>query len=379
MKVVHACYLPLSTDHPDFGKIPRHPGRWVLNLALAQKKHTSIVPELVVQVPGTHRDFSTTVEQIPVHYLATPNRFRSTTLFYFDVKSICRKIHALEPDFVHGHGLEDAYGLAAQRSNLPHVITAQGLHFLINRRVKPSLVSRARIVELLERRCLRKARDVIAKSEYVATRLKEEFPQLKIHRIPNTFDPRLLDIREQKNWHVIVFVGTIIPRKGLDLLCEAVEVVRLDIPEVTLWVFGDYPDATSDYERETKERLRSILGDRVIFHGPLPALQVARHLAKAGALVAPSREEMFGNQLIEALLVRTHGIVTEGTAMAENVRRFGEGTIVPQEDHRALAQAIVTTLRNRASGNAVEVRKRILQYMGPETVALQHDSLYRQL
>jgi glycosyltransferase involved in cell wall biosynthesis len=379
MKVVHACYLPLSIDHPDFGKLRRHPGRWVLNLALAQKKHTSIQPELVVQVPGSRRDFSTTVEQIPVHYLATPNRFRSATLFHFDVKSICRKIHSLKPDFVHGHGLEDAYGLAAQRSNLPHVITAQGLHFLINRRVKPSLVSRERVVEFMEWRCLRKARDVIAKSDYVAVQLKQQFPHLRIHRIPNTIDPRLLEISQARNWNVIAFVGTLIPRKGLDLLCDALEVVRLDIPDVALWIFGDYPDSPSEYEQQIKRRLQSILGERVVFHGATPSLEVARQVAKAGALVAPSREEMFGNQLIEALAVGTHAIVTEDTAMAENVRRFGEGTIVPQEDHQALAQAIVATLRNRASGNAVEVRKRILQYMGPEIVACQHYSLYQQL
>jgi glycosyltransferase involved in cell wall biosynthesis len=379
MKVVHACYLPLSADHPDFGKLPRHPGRWVLNLALAQKKHTAIQPELVVQVPGSRRDFSTTVEQIPVHYLATPNRFRSATLFHFDIKSICRKINMLKPDLVHGHGFEDAYGLAVQRCNLPYVITAQGLHFLINPRVKPPPISRERVVEFMERRCLRKARDTIAKSEYVAVRLKEEFPHLRIHRIPNTIDPRLLEITEEKNWRAIAFVGTITPRKGLDLLCDALGSVRLDVPDVTLWVFGDYPHAPSTYEQEIKDRLRSVLGKRVIFHGTVPSLEVARQVAKAAALVAPSREEMFGNQLIEALAVGTHAIVTEDTAMAENVRRFGEGTIVPQEDHQALAQALVNTLQNRASGNTAEARKRILQYMGPEIVGLQHESLYEQL
>jgi glycosyltransferase involved in cell wall biosynthesis len=379
MKVVHACYLPLSVDHPDFGRLRRHPGRWVLNLALAQKKDTSIQPELVVQVPGSRRDFSTTVEQIPVHYLATPSQFRSATLFYFDVKSICRKIHALKADLVHAHGLEDAYGLAAQRSGLPYVITAQGLHFLINRRVKPRLVSRERVVEFMERRCLKKAHHVIAKSDYVAGRLKEQFPNLIVHRIPNTIDPRLFEVKAERDWNVLAFVGTIIPRKGLDLLCDALETVRLDIPDVTLWVFGDYPDTPSEYEKQIKGRLRSILGERVVFHGAIPTLEVAQRVAKAAALVAPSREEMFGNQLIEALVVGTHGIVTDGTAMAENLRRFGGGTIVPQEDCQALATAIRSALQSPASEETVEVRKRILEYMGPEVVALQHEALYRQL
>jgi hypothetical protein len=52
MKVVHLCNLPIPEAHPDYGKVPYHPGRWVLNLALAQRAHTGIEPELLVQVPG---------------------------------------------------------------------------------------------------------------------------------------------------------------------------------------------------------------------------------------------------------------------------------------------------------------------------------------
>jgi glycosyltransferase involved in cell wall biosynthesis len=379
MKVVHLCYLPLPPDHPNYGRVPRHPGRWVLDLALAQKKHTSIRPELIVQVPGSGRDFSTDIEGIPVHYLATPARFRATTLFYFDAKIICRKIRALAPDLVHGHGLEDAHGLAAQRSGLPYVITAQGLHFLINRRVRPSLVSRERVVEFMEWRCLRKARDVIAKSRYVRDALAAKFPRLRLHEIPNTFDPRLLEIAEEKSSNVIAFVGTISPWKGLDLVCDALEIVRSRNPDVTLWVFGDRPNGASDYESGIKERLRSILGPRVVFHGKLASLEVARWVARAAALVAPSREEMFGNQLIEALLVGTDGVVTENTAMAENVRRFGGGRIVPQEDSKALAEALLEAVENPGAKHMTEVQNRIMAYMGPQVVGPRHEALYKAL
>jgi glycosyltransferase involved in cell wall biosynthesis len=380
MKVIHACYLPLSSDHPEFGKIWSHPGRWVLNLALAQKKHTRIEPALIVQVPGSNGDFSTSVEGIPVHYIAAPRRFRSATFFFFDVQKICRRIRTLRPDFVHGHGLEDAYGLSAQKSGFPYVITAQGLHFLINRHVRPPMISRERIVEFTERYCLNKAHHVIAKSDYVAVRLKEKFLHLTIHRIPNTVDPRLFEINEEKDWDVVSFVGTIIRRKGLDSLCAALEKVRAEIPDVKLWVFGDDPETRSLYEKEIKERLYSLLGNNVVFHGAIPSLEVARRVAKACVLVAPSREEMFGNQLIEALSVGTHAIVTEGTAMAENVRRFSAGTVVPQGNSSALAREIIQALQTkRTPFDIAEVRKRILEYMGPDVVARQHEALYEQI
>lgn len=381
MKVLHLCNLPIPRDHPDYGRVPyhRHPGRWVLNLALAQMAHADIQPEILVQVPGASKNFVTELEGVPVNFQAAPDRFRSTTLFWFDTRRLIPQIRFLRPDVVHAHGTEDAYGLAAQRSKLPYVITAQGLHFLINRTVKPRLVSRERIVELMERRCLSKARHVIAKSSYVCEALAAEFPNLRLHEIPNTIDPRLFTILGEKNARVIAFVGTIIPRKGLDLVCDALAVVKEMVPDVTLWVFGDYPDTESEYENALKNRLHAVLGERVAFHGAVPSLELARRLANVAALVAPSREEMFGNQLIEAMIVGTWGIVTEGTAMAENVQRFGGGIVVPQEDSRALAQAIVTAVTNPPHIPTAAIRQRIREYMGPETVARRHYDLYIEL
>lgn len=380
MKVVHICNLPLPIDHPDYGRVRYHPGRWVLNLALAQASHTKIKPEILVQVAGASRNFSTSIDGIPVYFVAAPYRFRSMTLFWFDSRRLASHLSALRPDLVHAHGTEDAYGLAAQRSGYPNVITLQGAFFIINRIIIPPLISRARAVELTEKICLRRARHVIAKSEYVAAHLKEHFPHLTIHRIPNTIDPRLFNISEDKHRHVLAFVGVIDRRKGLELLCEALEIVQLDIPEVKLWVFGDYPHTPSTYEQEIKARIRLILGERVVFHGTVPSLEVVREVAKAAALVAPSREEMFGNQLIEALVVGTHSIVAEGTALAENVRRFGNGTIIPQDDPEGLAKAIVKALTEPTPNVKVQqARDAVATDFGPAKVAKLHSKVYEQV
>jgi glycosyltransferase involved in cell wall biosynthesis len=379
MKVVHLCYLPIPKEHPDYGKVRCHPGRWVLNLAIAQRAHTGIEPELIVQIPGATRDYDTLIEGIPVHFVAAPQLLRSATLFYFDARRMAACTLALRPDLVHAHGTEDGYALAALRTRRPNVITAQGLFFIINAMVPPPRISRDRIVELTERHALRKARHVIAKSEYVADALHRQFPHLKLHRIPNTFDPRLAELRAEKEPRLFVFVGTPVHRKGLDLVAEALAEVQRTFPDVRLWVFGDHPGAAAGYEAQVKARLTSLMGGRVTFHGTVPALEVARQLARATALVAPSREEMFGNQLIEALVVGTHAIVTAGTAMAENVRLFGNGTVVPQEDALALAAAMAAALQQGDFPQAEEARRRVFAAMGPEVVASQHEKLYREV
>ena len=379
MKVVHVCNLPIPKEHPDYGKVPCHPGRWVLNLALAQRAHTGIEPELLVQTPGATRDHDTVIEGIPVHFVAAPDRLRSATFFYFDTRRMAARALELQPDLVHAHGTEDCHALAAQHTRLPNVITAQGLIFIINAVVPPKLISRDTIVKFTEHFALRRARHVIAKSEYVAGELRRQFPHLSLHRIPNTFDPRLAEIRGEKEPRVLIFIGTLVHRKGLDLIADAIAEVQRTFPDVRLWIFCNQPDALLEYEARQKARLTALMGGRVTFHGIVPALEVAQKLARATALVAPSREEMFGNQLIESLVVGTHAIVTDGTAMAENVRSFGNGTVVPQEDAAALAAAMLGALGRNEFPERDEARPRVFAAMGPEAVARQHETLYREI
>ena len=97
-------------------------------------------------------------------------------------------------------------------------------------------------------------------------------------------------------------------------------------------------------------------------------------------LVAPSLEEMFGNQLIEALMRGCHGIVAEGTALAENARRFGNATVVPQRDAAAIAAALRRELaRPFESGAAETARSNIRGWMSPATVAAAHAAFYERI
>src|SRR4051812_594528 len=98
MKVVHIGYVPIPPEHPDFGRLPRHPGRWVLNLTLAQKAHVDIQPEILVQVPGATKDFACELEGVPVYFQAGPDRFRSASFFWFDTKRLVPRIRSFAPD-----------------------------------------------------------------------------------------------------------------------------------------------------------------------------------------------------------------------------------------------------------------------------------------
>jgi glycosyltransferase involved in cell wall biosynthesis len=385
MRVVHLCNVPLPPEHPDYSRVSFHPGRWVLNLALAQRRHAGIDARLVMQVPGASADFRAEIEGVPAHFVPAPDRLRSATFFLPDILRLRKAVLAQNPDVVHAHGTEDAYALAAQACGKPSVITAQGCFFIINREMPPRFVSRERAVQFTEWVALRRATHVIAKSAYVRDELARTFPKLTIHEIPNTIDPRLLEISVARNREAgsLAFVGTVVPRKGVHLIVDALAILQRENPDVfariKLSVFGDRPGHESEYEAMCKKRLLGLLGERLTFHGTIPALEVAEALSRTEVLLAPSLEEMFGNQFIEAVAVGADAILSEGTAMAENARRLRAGRVVTRGDALALAVAIreavirPITLRERS-----ERRQELAGFVGPDSVALAHRRLYEQ-
>lgn len=393
MNVLHIAHVTLPNDHPCGPSVAPHafhPGRWVLDLAKAQKQHTDILPEILIKVPGSKKHWKTVIEGIPCHFVPVLNFLRGKTGFFCDQRILSKAALSLAPDLVHAHGTEEANALAALRTRLPCTLTLQGCYFIINRRIAAKFFSRPWIVERLEKGSIPRFHHIITKSRYIQHSVQSLFPQATTHLIPNTYDSSLESIQiGSPRGKTLAYVGSIDSRKGVDLIVSALELItqkskienkpnNFSLP--ILHVFGNHADGKTAYEIVQISRLKALLGNRLHLHGIANQLEMSKIIATCQALLAPSREEMFGNQVIEALLVGTHVIVTEETAMAENVMRFGNGTIIPQEDPIALSKAIISTLKlsieDKVPTDAAEARSRVLAYMGPEVVAKKHRDLY---
>lgn len=378
MKIIHLGWVKLPEHYPEKGLINlRHPGRWVLNHALAQKS-IGLDVEVVTLVHGAKKDYVLEVEGIKVHYLKTAHKWRHMTFYAIDQMRVARYVKKLKPDFVHAHGTEDAYGWAAQRTGLPYCITAQGLFFQIIPTLKRKPSIHEKFLKWGENVVLKRAKHVIAKSEYVRDALIEKYPHLQLELIPNTYEPTLANDIVYPKQQSLAFVGCIDDRKGVHLIAEALKIVVNEFSNVKLHIAGNNKEGSQTlYEQSVIKDLRETLGENLILHGRVPSGQLFKMLDECVAIVAPSTEEMFGNQLIEGLMRGCHGIVTDQTAMAENVRRFGNGTIVPQGDVRAIADAINEILLSSTSYEIVEEsRSRIRNYMGISKVAKYHCNLY---
>lgn len=157
----------------------------------------------------------------------------------------------------------------------------------------------------------------------------------------------------------LLFVGRLTGIKGLRVLFEALEAVRITHPEVTLTLIGDGDDRA--YAEASAKRL-----GRVTLLGFQSQEEVAAALARADALVLPSFAEGVPVVLMEAMASARPVIATQVGGVAELVEDERSGLLVPPGSAEHLADAI----RRLADDPAL---RRNLGAQGRETVRTDFD------
>ncbi len=137
----------------------------------------------------------------------------------------------------------------------------------------------------------------------------------------------------------VCFVGTMEPRKGLDVLLEAFTEIASSDDEVELWLagqvgWGEGPVVSQFETHRFRARIRRLgfVDDDV-----LPALY-----RQARAVAYPSRGEGFGLPVLEAMACGAQVVTTADTVMAEVA--LDAARIVPIGDAPALAEQLTEAI-----------------------------------
>ncbi len=138
---------------------------------------------------------------------------------------------------------------------------------------------------------------------------------------------------------VLLTVATLIPRKGHDVLIEALDQLH-DRRWTARFVGGDHfdPAWTARLKADVAERG---LSDRIAFTGPV--LDAHAEMDAADVFVLPSRYEGYGMAFAEAL---AHGlpVIAARTGAVADVVPPEAGFLVPPDDPGALTEAIAAVL-----------------------------------
>jgi glycosyltransferase involved in cell wall biosynthesis len=144
----------------------------------------------------------------------------------------------------------------------------------------------------------------------------------------------------------VIFVGQIIPEKGLALLLDALAMVRADGVDATLDIVGDMDGweapAVRGYRAELRERAgRADLDGAVSFLGW--SEEVPELMSRASVHCCPSRPEQreaFGNVVLEAKVSDLPSVVTPSGDLPELVAHRVDGWVCAETTAEAVAEGL---------------------------------------
>jgi glycosyltransferase involved in cell wall biosynthesis len=295
-----------------------------------------------------------------------------------------------EAQIVHIHGALGwptlIAGIACTTRGTPFVISAHGALYPWYLERQPWKMHA--FLAVLGRRFLRAAHRIIANTPAEADVVVAYEPRARISVIPPGIEmpegaeqPKRSATGARDGIRPLraVFLGRIEPMKGLSVLVEAASLLRRNGVAIHFDLVGEDVAGHARELRVLAERLD--VTPSISFHGYVSQAEKSHRLRNADLLVMPSYAEAFNFATAEALALGLPAVVTESVALAETVREYECGTVVPTGDANALAIALARyadlPTRTRQAENATRCaqEKFSLAAMGHALMTLYREVL----
>jgi len=327
----------------DVSAVPAHPGgagRYTMALARGLAAHPDVALTLVARRGDTARwhDLAGETQCRDAVPRSRPGRLA------FEQLGLPRLLRSVGASLHHG-----PHYTMPERSPVPCAVTIHDCTFFDH--PEWHVRSKAAFFRRAIRRAAQRAAVLICVSQTTAERLHANCPVrapvvVAPHGVDHTrFTPdepaagadraalAALGIPDQRP--LVVFVGTLEPRKGVASLVAAFDRIAGADPDVVLVLGGQ-----AGWGLEATERALGAARhrDRVVRTGYLPGATVPALLRRAAAAAYPALEEGFGLPALEAMACAAPLVTTEGTAMAEFAA--DAALLVPPGDVDALADAL---------------------------------------
>ena len=304
---------------------------------------------------------------------------RTAPLRVLNTWTVARTVASMladEPvDVVHCQGEEGALlpRLRARRRDFHIVVTARYPGYPMRRWTR-SLKYHAmgHLVRYADARCTTSnaSRALLARAFAVDPR--------ETHVVHNGVNPVFVEVtRAARARHgPIVFFGRIERSKGIDTLIEALSRLRgsNDLPVLVIGRGG--------WERAARESAARLgLTKRLEFPGWLDRDALASVLATARLAVLPSREESFGNAMVEAMAAGVPVLSTSVGSILEVTDNGRAACVVPADDPERLARAIAELVGDPDGAEALGERGRafVVGAFSWSRAAADYERIYTRL
>lgn len=275
---------------------------------------------------------------IRIFALPSLKRFGNIRLHRQERRWISEKIRGLSPDIVHSHDL-GFYTLAGLSVGYPQVISVHGVpHIDIKFERGPLNRLRKFFISYLEKRCLENARWMIINTTYLEKELQGK-TRARLFYLDNAVEDEFFRVRHNGNGRDLLFVGRVIPLKGVFTLVRAALKLKRDFPDVKLRVAGAIEN--SSYFSQIKDFiLKNSLSENIIFLGALGREALLKVYSKTSIFVFPSFQEASPMAICEAMAAGLCIVATDVGGIPTLIRNNIDGILVPPGDAGLLYNAI---------------------------------------
>ncbi|MDE3090067.1 MAG: glycosyltransferase family 4 protein, partial [Chloroflexota bacterium] len=182
------------------------------------------------------------------------------------------------------------------------------------------------------------------------------------------------------NGHAVIgFAARFAEEKGVNFLLNSIPFVREKFPAIKYLLAGEYQNVIGENVWERLQPQIQQHREYLEFLGQIPNREMGNFFGACDVLTVPSinSTESFGLVQVEAMLSGCPVVATNLPGVREPVGVTGMGEIVPIKDARALADAIVRVLQNRA--RYVRPRQEIAALFAIEKTVAAYERLFEEL
>ena len=314
----------------------------LLYLVRALNTHEDLRISVVTLGPRGAERRTVDHDGVEVHYIPT-SKHPSYLSALQNIRELGNTMRSLEPDVIHAQ-VAGEFAEAALRTGLPWVLTLHGIRYLEVNLWKGFLPRyyNGFFVKREERRTIARARNVISISRYIREVFGSQL-QGRVYDIENAIDDAFFHVPADTDPKRLLFVGRLIPRKGVHTLLQAFAALHKRLPEVTLRIAGG--DSFSNEIRDYGDQLRHFvkeagLEDAVTFLGPVDKEQLLEEYRYSAVLVLASVQETAPMVIAEAMAAG-NAVVSTDCGGARYMIEDGEtGRVVPINNPDALSDAL---------------------------------------
>ena len=272
-----------------------------------------------------------------------------------------------EYDIIHFHELDFSFPLFSFFVKKPKILHLHGIHVDFFKRYHLSRIILKNVADYYI--------TITKKQRRALTELGINTKRILL--LPNSIDVNSFFPEADKEDNLLLYLGRIVPVKGLHILLESLCYVETPVRLMIVGPIGNfdyYRDISKQIEKENQKGKHHIT-----YLGTIPDAEVKKLYQKATIFILPSFWEPFGVVLLEALACGTPVVSTLVGGIPEIVQNHENGILVPPNNPPKLAEAIQYLMDNKdvRTRLAKEGRKVVVKNFSLDVITSRLCNIYQ--